>query len=95
MASPTTKRLIVRIALGFCLLLLVGAGALTMWLGPHAIVNTDWVDMTFQDARREGTLKVGDPAPDLTLLGIDGRTPVRIGEYFGVKPTVLMFGSLS
>jgi len=47
------------------------------------------------DQRREGDLKVGDRAPDVTLVALDGTTPVRLSERFGGKPTVLILGSFT
>ena len=47
------------------------------------------------DQRQEGTLKVGDRAPDVALLALDGKTPVRSREQLGGKPTVLVFGSFT
>src|SRR5262245_10027390 len=45
------------------------------------------------DTREEGALKVGDRAPDVALLALDGRTRVRLGERMGGRPVVLVFGS--
>jgi cytochrome oxidase Cu insertion factor (SCO1/SenC/PrrC family) len=41
---------------------------------------------------REGTLKVGDPAPAVTLTDLRTDKPVRLADLRG-KPTVLIFGS--
>jgi hypothetical protein len=43
--------------------------------------------------RREGDLKVGELAPDASLVSLDGRTPVRIGDSIGAQPLVIVFGS--
>jgi cytochrome oxidase Cu insertion factor (SCO1/SenC/PrrC family) len=40
----------------------------------------------------EGTLKVGDPVPDITVQDLDGKRSVRLTELKG-RPTVLFFGS--
>jgi peroxiredoxin len=45
------------------------------------------------DQRREGDLKVGSQAPDVALVSLDGRTPVRISSAIGEKPLVIVFGS--
>jgi hypothetical protein len=45
------------------------------------------------DQRREGDLKVGSQAPDVALVSLDGRTPVRISSEIGEKPLVIVFGS--
>jgi peroxiredoxin len=47
------------------------------------------------DQRQEGTLRVGDRAPDVGLISLDGTTPVRLAEHLGGKPTVLVFGSFT
>jgi hypothetical protein len=44
------------------------------------------------DRRERGTLKAGDPAPDLALATYDGGT-VRLSELWREKPVVLVFGS--
>jgi hypothetical protein len=69
---------------------LVGAlGALIAWrIGPRNIIG-----MIRYDQRQEGTLKPGDTAPDVTLISLDGKTPVRVSEQVGGKPLVLVFGS--
>jgi hypothetical protein len=58
--------------------------------GPKNVVG-----MLRYDQRREGDLKVGDPAPDVELLALDGRTPLHLKESFGGKPLVLVFGSFT
>ena len=40
-----------------------------------------------------GTLKVGDDAPDASLLGLDGATRFHIRERTGSRPLVIVFGS--
>jgi cytochrome oxidase Cu insertion factor (SCO1/SenC/PrrC family) len=42
--------------------------------------------------RRDGNLKVGDPAPDFTVTDVEGKKTVRLLELKG-KPVVLIFGS--
>lgn len=80
-----------KILLGLaCLLLLVGAGFTYMVGGPRNLIG-----MIRYDQREEGRLKVGDKAPDVTLLELDGKTPVKLSERLGGKPTVLVFGSFT
>ncbi len=43
--------------------------------------------------RREGDLKLGEPAPDVSLVSLDGKTRVRLDDSTGGKPLVLVFGS--
>jgi hypothetical protein len=44
---------------------------------------------------RQGTLAVGDPAPNLTLVDLDGATRRSLQEYLDGKPLVLVFGSFT
>jgi hypothetical protein len=64
-------------------------GAFVSWrIGPRNIIG-----MIRYDQRKEGSLKPGDAAPDVTLVSLDGKTPVRVSEQVGGKPLVLVFGS--
>jgi hypothetical protein len=69
---------------------LVGiVGAFVAWrIGPRNIIG-----MIRYDQRKEGALKPGDAAPDVALVSLDGKTPVRVSEKVGGKPLVLVFGS--
>jgi hypothetical protein len=42
---------------------------------------------------RQGTLSVGDSAPDFTLPTKDRKTTVTLSAHRGVRPVVLVFGS--
>ena len=70
--------------------LLVGAaaGVIAWKIGPRNIIG-----MLRYDQRKEGSLKVGDRAPDVALVSLDGKSPVRLSERVGVKPLILVFGS--
>jgi len=64
-------------------------GAFIAWrIGPRNIIG-----MIRYDQRKEGKLKPGDAAPDVALVSLDGKTPVRVSEQVGGKPLVLVFGS--
>ena len=64
-------------------------GAFVAWrIGPRNIIG-----MIRYDQRKEGQLKPGDAAPDVALVSLDGKTPVRVSEQVGGKPLVLVFGS--
>ena len=76
------------LALG-ALVLLLAVGAVVM-IGPRNIRG-----MLLYDVRREGTLKVGDKAPDVALGTIDGRPDVHLAELVGGKPLVIVFGSFT
>ena len=43
--------------------------------------------------RSEGDLRVGQRAPDVSLVSLDGRTRIRLASSIGSKPLVLVFGS--
>ena len=71
--------------------LLVAAAGLAAWkIGPKNIIG-----MIRYDQRQEGTLKVGDRAPDVSLLALDGRTTVHLSDAIGGKPLVIIFGSFT
>ena len=42
---------------------------------------------------REGNLNVGDEAPDFSLETYDKKSRVRLSDFRGKKPVVLVFGS--
>ena len=69
--------------------LLVLAGAFIVYMmGPRNIIG-----MLRYDQRREGPLKVGEKAPDVAMVALDGVSPVRLKDRMGEKPLVLIFGS--
>ena len=84
-------RLWKKLLLGAATLVVLAAGGFT-WMvgGPRNVIG-----MLRYDQRQEGSLKVGDRAPDVAMLALDGKTPVRLSESFGGKPTVLIFGSFT
>ena len=43
--------------------------------------------------RSEGDLRVGQRAPDVSLVSLDGRSRIRLASSIGSKPLVLVFGS--
>jgi hypothetical protein len=84
-------RLWKKIAIGVGALALLALGGFTYMVGgPRNLIG-----MIRYDQREEGTLKVGDKAPDVALLALDGKTPVRLAERLGARPTVLVFGSFT
>lgn len=79
--------------------ILIGIGALAVLAvagftymigGPRNLIG-----MLRYDQREEGKLKVGDLAPDVLLVALDGKTPVRLADSIGDKPLVLVFGSFT
>jgi hypothetical protein len=81
-------RLFKKILLIAVLLLAALAGAIAWKIGPRNVIG-----MLRYDQRKEGSLKVGDLAPDVSLVSLDGKTPVRLSEQVGGKPLILVFGS--
>ena len=59
-------------------------------IGPSNIIG-----MLRYDQRREGDLKVGDPAPDVLLAKPDGSGDAHLSELIGGKPLVIVFGSFT
>ncbi len=79
-----------RLAIGLGALLLVAASVLVTMMGPRNVIG-----MLRYDQRKEGPLRVGDRAPDVELLALDGKTPVRLASQWGERPTVVVFGSFT
>lgn len=46
-----------------------------------------------QALQEEGGLDVGQKAPEFTLRRLDGEGTVKLSDYIGEKPVVLVFGS--
>ena len=46
-----------------------------------------------RDRPREGSLKVGDEAPDFELRRLDGKGKVKLSSFKDKKPVALVFGS--
>ena len=70
-------------------LALVAGIAMVFMIGPRNVIG-----MLQYDQREEGRLKVGDRAPDVALVTLDGQ-PTRLADHFGSKPTVIVFGSFT
>ena len=80
-----------KVLIGIGALLVLAVGGFTYMIGgPRNLIG-----MLRYDQREEGTLKVGDRAPDVELMALDGSTPVRLSSELGGKPTVLVFGSFT
>ena len=69
-------------------LVVITATVIIVMIGPRNIIG-----MLRYDQRKEGPLKVGDRAPDITMVALDGASPVRLEEHMGGKPLVIIFGS--
>ena len=84
-------KILKRVLLGVAILAALAAAGFTYMVGgPRNVIG-----MLRYDQRQEGKLKVGDRAPDVAMLALDGKKPVRLSESFGGKPTVLIFGSFT
>ena len=84
-------RVLKRVLLGLGILLVVAVAGMTYMIGgPRNLIG-----MLRYDQRQEGALKVGDRAPDVALVALDGKTPVKLSGELGGKPTVLIFGSFT
>jgi ferric-dicitrate binding protein FerR (iron transport regulator) len=76
------------------LLVLLAAVALlaivVVWrIGPRNVYGL----ARYGTQRREGDLRVGQQAPDVSLVSLDGKSRVRLADEIGGKPLVLVFGS--
>src|SRR3990167_9318736 len=78
--------------------LLYGVGSLvlaaivgaTVFIGPRNITG-----LLRYDTRREGALKVGEPAPDVALLALDGSGATSLRARLMGKPLFIIFGSFT
>lgn len=70
------------------LMVIAVAAVALVYIGPRNL----W-GMLRYDQRRDGDLAVGDQAPDVALLALDGATRVNLRERMGARPLVLIFGS--
>lgn len=82
------RRLVKALAIGGAVAV-VGFGAFYGW---YFAVRQGWLRYNKYDRREQGTIRVGDRAPDLALAGYDGAT-VRLAGLWAQKPLVLVFGS--
>ena len=80
-------------ALGVAVLLLGAFGVLTYLAGSpkdaYGMVRYALPQM------RGGELEVGDAAPDVELVELDGASRFRLRERLGARPLVLVFGSFT
>lgn len=77
------------------LLGIVGAVVLIGGVGLWAFLEAQkraWIKVDQYDIRTEGSLRVGDLAPDLALAIVGGET-TNLSELWAGKPLVLTFGS--
>jgi len=80
--------MIKKVAIVFLLLLLGAVAFVVLRFGPRNVLG-----MMRYDQRQEGRLRVGDAAPDVDLVALDGAHSLRLKDSVGGKPLVLVFGS--
>jgi len=68
---------------------LLGLAAVFM-IGPQNLLG-----MLRYDQRQDGRLHVGDTAPNVELLSVDGARKEKLLAHVGDKPLVLVFGSFT
>jgi hypothetical protein len=83
-------KVIKKIAITLGLILAGVVAVIVFRIGPRNILG-----MIRYDQRKEGTLRVGDAAPDVELVALDGARRLRLKESIGGKPLVLVFGSFT
>jgi hypothetical protein len=79
-----------KVLLGILALVVVAAAIVVVKMGPRNIIG-----MIRYDRREEGALRVGDRAPDIEVLELDGKTRARLSQHLGGRPVVLVFGSFT
>jgi len=67
----------------------IGAGAYGAYM---LAVRQGWLKYNKYDRREEGSIRIGDFAPNLALAAYDGTT-VHLARLWAEKPLVLVFGS--
>jgi hypothetical protein len=67
-------------------------GAVALGGAYYLAVRQGWLRYNKYDRREQGTIRLGDHAPDLALAGYDGAT-VHLATLWAEKPLVLVFGS--
>jgi hypothetical protein len=104
--SPRTRKILSRIVVGLVVVYLAFAG-LVLWAmrqPPEKFATVmsklpgpvPFLLFPFETAwtrARAGTLHVGDPAPDFSLMKLDHSARVRLSEVNKTQPVVLVFGS--
>jgi hypothetical protein len=104
--SPRTRKILARIAVSLVAVYLAFAG-LVLWAmrqPPERFATVmskmpgpvPFLLFPFETAwtrARSGTLNIGDPAPDFSLMKLDHSARVRLSEINKTQPVVLVFGS--
>ncbi len=80
-----------KIAIGVVAVLLLAAVIGVLYVGPRNVIGI----LTFGQQAREGSLQVGDAAPEITVVSLDGVTEKPLTDWMGSRPLVLVFGSFT
>ena len=82
--------MIKKLVLALVAVALLAGAVVVAKMGPRNLIG-----MIRYDQRSEGSLRVGDRAPDVSLLAPDGTTSAHLAQHFGGRPVVLVFGSFT
>jgi len=87
------KRAVKRIGIGVAGLLVAAYVALSIMAGgPKDAIEMVRFALPYMHV---GNLKVGDAAPDVRLVALDGTTRFQLREHLSGRPLVLVFGSFT
>ena len=70
--------------------LVVAAGTF-FYIGPRFVIGI----LTYGRQARDGDLQVGDAAPAVTLVALDGASQLPLTNWIGMRPLVVVFGSFT
>jgi len=87
--SPLWKRRLLRGFVWASGLVMVATGG---FFGYMKAVEKNWIHYNKWDRRENGSLQVGQQAPDMELPTLDGGA-VRLAALWRERPVVLVFGS--
>ena len=76
--------------IAFALLVVIAACAF-FYIGPRNVIGI----LTYGRQARDGDLQVGDVAPAVTLVALDGTSQLPLTNWIGTRPLVLVFGSFT
>jgi len=80
-----------KILIVFGLVVVAAVIGFVVMIGPRNLIGF----IMYGGQAREGILKVGDTAPDVALVDLDGVTSRTLGDWIGPRPLVLVFGSFT
>jgi hypothetical protein len=70
---------------------LVIAAAAFFYIGPRNVIGV----LTYGQQARDGDLQVGDAAPIVDVVALDGENRRPLSDFIGMRPLVLVFGSFT